>query len=192
MEVTSSVSWIAFTRFIAWTGCCLTLGALGFAQVSDAVDSPAKAASLKAFLQNYVKDHRFDDDRGTRYAAAFVDLTGDQKQEAIVYLAGRWWCGSGGCPILVLKRDGPSWKIVAKVMITRPPIRVLTNSSNGWHSLGVWVAGGGIEPGYEAELQFDGNAYPSNPSVPPAQRLKGRVDGVVVIPSFESAVPLYP
>lgn len=192
MEVMSSVSWIAFTRFIPWIACCVTFGLLGFAQVPEAGDSTAGAVSLKAFLQSYVKNHHLGDDRGTRYAVSFVDLNGDQKPEAVVYLSGRWWCGSGGCPILVLRRKGASWNIVTKVTITRPPIRVLTNSSNGWHDIGVWVAGGGIDPGYEAALEFDGNTYPNNPSVPPAKRLKTNVDGAVILPSLESGVSLYP
>ena len=141
--------------------------------------------SLKRFLQTY------DDDKETRYIAAFRDLNDDGRPEAIVYLISNEWCGSGGCTALILTQNGNSWRIVTKTTITRPPIRVLANISNGWHTIGVWVEGGGILPGYEAELRFNGKKYPSNPSVPPARPLKKGVEGEVVIPSMDNAVFLY-
>ena len=150
----------------------------------DAAPSAAEE-SLKRFLQSW------DNDKTTRYVAAFRDLNGDGIPEAIVYLVGPEWCGSGGCNTLILTRDGGSWKIVANITITRPPIRVLTNTSHGWRSIGVWVQGGGIQPGYEAELRFDGKSYPENPSILPARRLEGKPAGEVVIPSARAATPLY-
>jgi hypothetical protein len=147
---------------------------------------PEAEKSLKRFLQT------FDDDKSTRYVAAFRDLDGDGTPEAIVYLMSNEWCGSGGCNTLILKRDGNSWRIVTNITITQPPIRVLMNTSNGWRSIGVWVQGGGIQPGYEAELQFDGKTYPRNPSTPPARRLAGKIAGEVVVPSTQDGTPLYP
>lgn len=147
--------------------------------------SPEAEESLKRFLQT------LDNDKTTRYIAAFRDLNGDGKSEAIVYLLGRNWCGSGGCNTLILAPDGSSWRIVSNIRITRPPIRLLTRTSHGWHSLGIWVQGGGIQPGYEAELRFDGKSYPKNPSVPPARRLTGHLEGEVIIPSVQDGKPLY-
>ena len=80
-----------------------------------------------------------------------------------VYLLGNRWCGSGGCHTLVLKRKGVSWSIVTKIRIARTPIRVMPDMSNGWHSIGVWVQGGGVQPGYEAELRFNGASYSREP-----------------------------
>jgi len=74
---------------------------------------------------------------------------------------------------------------------TQLPIRVLSTKTNGWHDLGVGVAGGGIQPGYEARLRFDGRTYPSNPTVPPAQELKAKVEGKIVIPADATGTPLY-
>jgi len=142
--------------------------------------------SLTRFLRG------FDEDRGTRYISVFRDLNGDGVPEAIVYLLGRAWCGSGGCTTLILERDNDSLKVLTKVTVTRLPIRVLTKASNGWRSLGVWVEGGGIQPGYEAELEFDGGTYPTNPTVPPARRLAVSSEGDVVIGTLEAAVALYP
>ena len=66
---------------------------------------------------------------------------------------------------------------------------VFPEVKNGWHTLGVAVAGGGILPGYQAELPFDGHAYPENPSVPPASRSKAK--GSVLIPIDAATIPLY-
>src|SRR5436190_1567725 len=117
---------------------------------------------------------------------------GTKKNEAIVYLMGGEWCGSGGCTMLILASEASSFRVVTKITITRPPIRVLSSTSHGWHSIGVWVAGGRIEPAFEAELSFDGKSYPGNPSVPPARRLAAQVAGNVVIPSSQAGMPLFP
>jgi hypothetical protein len=150
---------------------------------SDAA-SPAEE-SLRRFLQT------LDNDKATRYITAFHDLNDDGTPEALVYLLGRKWCGSGGCNTLVLTQDRNSWRMVANISITRPPIRVLADQSNGWHGIGVWVQGGGIQNGYEAELRFDGKSYPRNPSVPPAKRLEGQQAGEVVIASTGDGKLLY-
>jgi hypothetical protein len=77
------------------------------AQSSDAEDF------LKTFLQNERK-LLLDVDKTTKYLAAFVDLNGDGVNEAIVYVIGRSWCGTGGCNMLILARDGNSWKEVTR------------------------------------------------------------------------------
>lgn len=124
----------------------------------------------------------FDKDLKGRFVDGFIDLNGDGRAEAIVHLTSNDWCGSGGCTTLVLVRDGDSWRVLTKITITSPPIRVLTSKTNGWRSIAVWVEGGGISPGYEAELRFNGRNYPSNPSVAPARRVTGEVAGTIVIP----------
>src|ERR1019366_1518014 len=103
--------------------------------------------------------------------------------QVIVYLTGLSWCGSGGCPTLVLTPKGSSYKLLSRILVTRPPIRVLAGKSYGWHNLAVWVGGGGIQPGYEAELRFDGKSYPISPANPPARHLVGAAHGEIVIPA---------
>jgi hypothetical protein len=156
-------------------------------QKADAQTSEANE-SLKSFLKT------LDDDKTTRYALAFRDLNADGTPEAIVYLVGNRWCGSGGCNTLILTPERSSWRIVGNIRITRPPIRVLKSTSHGWRDVSVWVQGGGTQSGYEAELRFNGKAYPSNPSVPPAERLE-KPKGEVVITEEQgerqNATPLY-
>lgn len=160
--------------------------AINTVNAQQGADAPSAEAteSLKKILRT------LDDDRSARYLLAFRDLNGDGTPEAIVYLIGSW-CGSGGCSMFILTPKGSSWRIVTNIRITRPPIYVLSDKSKGWHSIGVWVQGGGIQPGYEAELRFNGKTYPTNPSMPPARRLEGKPMGDVVIPSVQDAKLLY-
>ena len=162
------------------------------AQRLPKAQSAEEEASLKSFLQNELRMPPLDDDKTTKYLAAFVDLNGDGTSEAIVYVTGRTWCGTGGCFMLILARAGTSWRIVTETTITRTPIRVLSTASNGWRNITVWVQGGGIQPGYEAELRFDGKIYPENPSVPPARRLTRKVPGQIILSSSQSGKLLWP
>jgi len=187
----------AFVMILAMMTCSAFAG---FACLGQSKQQPGVAApiegSLKTFLQDYLKKPRLSDDETTRYFDANVDLNDDGKQEIIVYIMGRRSCGSGGCNTLVLAREGSSYRVVTNITISRPPIRALSKLSHGWRSLTVWVQGGGILPGYEAELPFDGTSYPSNPSVLPARRLTQGVSGEIVLPESTNDIrngkPLYP
>ena len=138
---------------------------------------------LRSYLEIAGSQQAFPEDGvGTRYFDAYYDLNGDGQPEAIVYVAGRAFCGSGGCSLLILAAEGASYRVVTRTTVTRAPIRVLARTSHGWRSIGVWVQGGGIQPGYEAELRFDGKRYPSNPSVAPTRRLPAGVPGETVLP----------
>ncbi len=177
-----------FSTVAILTACLLLLSASCFAQLERQPISSQKN-SLRKFLQDYAGDS--DDEKTTRYDSAFVDLKDDGAREVIVYLSGDGWCGSGGCTTLVLAPDGLSYRVVSKITITRPPIRVLTSRSNGWRNISVQVRGGGVQPGYEAELMFDGKSYPLNPSTPPAQHLPGKTAGEIVVPYEGEGTPLY-
>lgn len=150
------------------------------------------ASALGASLKRYLQVWDGDASKKTRYIAAFRDLNGDGKDEAIVYVISNGLCRSGGdCPTLVLRQAGRTWEIVTKIMVTRPPVRVSTGTYNGWHNIGVWVLGGEGQSGYEAELRFDGKTYPRNAADPSLPRLEGESDGEMVIRSAKDGVPLY-
>jgi hypothetical protein len=155
------------------------------------VPSAASREALEVFLRNYLARPPLEPDPTTEYAAAVVALNNDKDKEVIVYVSGAYWCGTGGCHTLVLREEGASYEVVADITITRPPIRVLSSMSHGWHDIGVWVQGGGIQPGHEVVLSFDGHQYPSNPSALPARPLRGYVSGDVAIPRTDSGAPLY-
>jgi hypothetical protein len=152
--------------------------------------SATQGNSLKKFLQSYVGVPT-DENIATRYSATFVDLRDDGTQEIIVYLTSDGWCGTGGCTTLILAPEGTSYRIVTTITVVRLPIRVLATKSNGWHDISVVTRINGIEPTYEAILSFDGKSYPSNPSMPPARRLDGKVEGQIVMPVTAEDKPLY-
>lgn len=151
----------------------------------------AQEKSLQKFLQHYAESLDVPDVTATRYVAAFVHLH-NGGQQVIVYLIGPAWCGTGGCTTLILVPKDSSYTVLTAMSVAQQPIRVLETKSNGWHDLGVWVQGGGIQPGYEARLSFDGKSYPGNPTVPPAQPLTAKVAGKVVVSYSAKGEPLYP
>jgi hypothetical protein len=159
------------------------------AQPQHQPSSKQQEDSLKRFLRNYVGSG--DDEKRTSYSSAFVDLKDDGTQEVIVFLSGGGWCGTGGCRTLILAPKAPSYRVVTAIIIAWTPIRVLTTKSHGWHDLSVWVEGGGIQPGYETTLSFDGRTYPRKTSVPPARRPAKKAAGKVVIPRDADETPLF-
>jgi hypothetical protein len=120
------------------------------------------------------------------YFAKQVDLNGDRRAETIVHVAGPMVCGTGGCDTFVLTQEGREFRLVSRISVTRPPIVVASTATHGWRDLIVRVGGGGVIPGYDARLRFDGTTYPGNPTVPPAQPVKGPVSGELAIPVFQS------
>jgi hypothetical protein len=151
-----------------------------------AADAPFTAASAPAahVLGPAIRE-ALGDDSETRYFDAAVDLNKDGKQEVVVYAAGRTVCGTGGCPIYVFTPSAEGYRPVGRISVARPPVRVSPRSAHGWRNLIVGVAGGGISAG-SAELEFDGAAYASNPTMPPARPVESLAGAAVLIPDFES------
>jgi hypothetical protein len=142
--------------------------------------------SLREFLQAYAREKRLSDDKDMRYYRAFVDLNDDGQKEAIVFLIGRWWCGSSGCPTLILAPTTTSWRVVARLPATDIPIRVLNARSKRWRNISVCVHGPGL-PQSEVALRFDGRTYPSSSATPVIKEAPGEV----VISSSNSPIYLY-
>lgn len=127
--------------------------------------------SFEPWLQNQLRTQNAGNPEKSqfRYDYAFVDLDGDGTVEALVYQAGPG-CGTGGCGIEVYKRGDISWYRIARTSIGWAPVYVFNTTSNGWRDLGLLVRGGGELRGYIARLRYDGNSYPYNPSMLPAER----------------------
>jgi hypothetical protein len=149
------------------------------------------SSALTQFLRTELEDPEDGVDKATRISTAVVESDGNSKMEIVVYISGGSWCGSGGCRLLILEPNGRSFKVIGETTITRPPIRVLRTQSNGHFDIGVWVQGGGIQPGHEAILRFDGKSYPSNPSVASAVHHSKKVPGKVLIARDDPGILLY-
>jgi len=159
--------------------------ATAIALIVGTVASAATPPGVAAFVR---------DQKLTRYSLALTDLNGDGHPEALIYAMATTegggqsdLCGSGGCDLYVLSLTSTGYQQVTDISISRTPIRVLPTISHGWHDLGVVVAGGGIMHAYEARLRFDGHSYPSNPTTPPATRLRKKAGKTVI--SAESPAP---
>lgn len=149
---------------IASLSCCASTGA-----------APASAAPapVAPWLRTFYEGRAAHRDPTALYSVSFADLDGDGRKEALVYVSGQTMCGSGGCSLFILAPRGRSWRLVTKTTITWPPIRLLPTRRHGWRDLGVRVRGGGILPGYEAVLSFDGRKYRSNPGTTPDRSKAG-------------------
>lgn len=157
----------------------ILLALLGFILATPALAQAPQERSLRAWLQQHFAGER-ETAADARYVAAWGDLDGDGRPEAIVYLLSSYFCGTGGCNLLVLTQAGRGWRQVADMTIVNAPVRMLETRSHGWRDLAVLVAGGGSRA-HEARLRFDGRRYPGNPSVAPAVPIRGHVAGRILI-----------
>ena len=98
------------------------------------------------------------------YRQGRADLDGDGTEEFLVYLRGPMVCGSGGCPLLVLRAEPDGASMILETSVTQLPLGVLDTSTNGMRDLWVTTAGGGA-PSAIRKLSWSGTAYPTNPTV---------------------------
>ena len=153
-------------------------------ELDEGFDRPA----VLRFLRDYAEQNGAVGDMPTRVALAAIpgsDLVA-------AYLMGPFWCGTGGCNLLVLRpaEGEETYAIIGEISIVQTPVRALSTRNNGLPDLGVQVSGGGVEEGYEALLAFDGLAYPENPSAPPARPIE-RAQGTVIIAEEDRGEPLF-
>jgi hypothetical protein len=145
----------------------LALVALAGCSQSNDDNPPPEAAAVPAKedarLISYLNE-KYLDVAPIQYRAGRIDLDGDGTDEVLAYVGGSLVCGSGGCPLLVLKDDGTTFTPIAETSVTRLPVGVLDTTTNGMKDLWVTVGGGGGESGLR-KLSFDGKSYPANPTV---------------------------
>lgn len=101
--------------------------------------------------------------------AAWADLNGDRRPEALVYLISGNYCGTGGCTLFIYTPEQGSWYQHGSLTVTNPPIMVLNTPTRGWRDLAVRVRGGGARPRM-AIVRHGRITYESNPSLAAALR----------------------
>ncbi|UBB90393.1 hypothetical protein J4771_03290 [Candidatus Kaistella beijingensis] len=84
------------------------------------------------------------------------DLNNDGQKEVFVYLNSPYFCGTGGCTILLLS---PNQELITKFTVTNPPIFIEPTFKNDWKILTV------KSEGEWKELLNINGSYPSNPTV---------------------------
>jgi hypothetical protein len=114
-------------------------------------------------LREAVQQHlRVPVGRKIDYRFALVDLNGDGRDDAVVFISAPEYCGSGGCVMDVFRATANGFAFVSGSTVTSLPIRVTTDATHGWRSLIVNSNGRG-----DVIMRFDGVRYPLNPSVQP-------------------------
>lgn len=157
--------------------------ALGAALASTAhADTPQAGdeAAVLSWLRQELGTGAEPGEAPPKVALAWADLNGDGRAEAIVYVVGRRWCGSGGCKLLIGEINAQGVEPRASMTITQPPIAVLHTRTQGYRDLSVGVCGGGVTRCYRAQMRFDRGYYLSNPSV--AARLQAGAREDIVLP----------
>lgn len=160
------------------------------ASCSAPAQTPAKADDAKAAppavvmpvvdptLDAHVRDYARDGSLPLRYATA---RTGDGPQDlTLVYLVGGDYCGSGGCTLLILRKNADLYERLGRLTVVQTPIRVLESATNGMPDLAVGVRGGGAE-GHQALIPFDGQRYAPNPTTAPARAIPAGTPGRALI-----------
>lgn len=98
----------------------------------------------------------FIDSLGRQFKYSLFDLNQDGSHEIFVGLTSSFFCGSGGCTILLVTGQGD---LITKFTVVDYPLYVDPNRSNGWNNLVMYS-------GKQNRLvKFNGQKYPSNPSI---------------------------
>ncbi len=85
-----------------------------------------------------------------------IDLNNDGTKEIFVNLSSIYFCGTGGCTVLLLDDQ---LRPITEFTVTQTPIYVEETIENGWNVLMVQ------SEGKWRKLSYDNGTYPSNPSV---------------------------
>lgn len=88
-----------------------------------------------------------------------IDLNTDGKMEVFVSFYTPYFCGTGGCTVLLLDDQ---LKPITKFTVTNPPLFAEQETTDGWKTLLVQDRDGW------KQLAYKNGKYPSNPSVLPA------------------------
>lgn len=160
----------------------LSLALLLFALPAVADSSAADTALL--LLREAVTQYAapFDVDWSpANMRVAWADLDADGVEDALVYLDGAAWCGSGGCTLLVFQAvdstdvaELGAYTPVAEISLMHGPVTLSPQRTHGWRDLLVQGESGGWQ-----RMAFDGETYPFSPSG--GETVGAPVDGGIVV-----------
>lgn len=155
---------------------------IDFSQVKYILSEEKRNLKLeKAVAKEMFEEYYSEDEYPKyRYLYNYVDLNGDSKNEVFVLLMGMYFSGSGGSTGVIFEEDGDSYKSISNFSLVRSPIIISDDKTNGWKDIIMQVSGGGHPLSYNI-LKFDGNKYPSNPSVQPEVEKGTTVTGLGII-----------
>ena len=127
-------------------------------------ENPTDEAALERAVFRYILPFTTAPD-DTSWKTRWTDLNGDDVLDALVYVSGPDWCGSGGCTLLVFESvTGPdadelgAFRPAAEVSLVNGPVLVAGGGPDGWRDLVVQTDGDTLRI-----LRFDGETYPGSP-----------------------------
>lgn len=126
--------------------------------------SPADVRSgIERYLQKYLRDDldvMSEEDR--QYSYDTFDLNNDGKKEIFVALVSPYFCGSGGCTLLILN---PDFTLNSRMTLVNFPLQASSETSHGWRNLVIPSKGDHL-------MKYNGKKYPGNPSTQPKVKLE--------------------
>lgn len=104
---------------------------------------------LKADLKVIPKDQR-------KFQFVKIDINNDGEDEVLVNFMTNYFCGTGGCNLLLLNTD---MEPITNFTVTKTPLYIAKSEENTWgeiwtHSAGKW-----------RKLVYKDDSYPTNPSL---------------------------
>ncbi|MRM84171.1 hypothetical protein [Riemerella anatipestifer] len=142
----------------------------------------ALALRVKDYLNNSFltkEDAKTITPEDKKFKLAQVDLNNDGKNEIFVHLTSSYFCGSGGCTVLLLQND---LKPITTFTVTTPPFWVQSKEENGWKVLSVQD-----REGWKT-LTFSNGTYPSNPSLLDASKEPNKAEATEVLSETNTEV----
>jgi len=140
-------------------------------------DSQAQLeAKAIAFLRAQYKNDMSTgvlDSASRRFIVAEHDLNADGDKEIFIGLSGSYFCGSGGCTVLLLTSES---KLLNTFTVVSYPVAAAVTTTNGWVDLVM------SSNGKSHILKFNGIKYPSNPSIQPAIKFVDQAHQVILAP----------
>ncbi|MFL5349111.1 MAG: hypothetical protein ACJ8AT_30290 [Hyalangium sp.] len=152
----------------ALTLLCISLFcAFGNESAAAAPPEPSSAevrSGIESYLKKYLRDDlkvMSEDDR--KYSYDTFDLNNDGRKEIFVALIGPYFCGSGGCTLLILN---PDFTLNSRMTVVGDlPLQASSKTTHGWRDLVIQSRGDHL-------MKYNGKKYPSNPSIQPKVKLE--------------------
>ena len=109
-----------------------------------------------------------------RYVYGRVDLNDDDGQEEVfAYLMGSFFCGTGGCNLLLFNAAQKGYSLVTEFTTSRLPVIVLDERRKGWRDFIRLESGGGAPASY-IRYTFDGKQYVEGERMPADEVPEGK------------------
>lgn len=115
--------------------------------------------AIKEYLNNTfltAADKRVISEDEKKFSFYEIDLNNDGNKEIFINLKSPYFCGSGGCTVLLLS---DKLNLISKFTVTNTPIFAEPTVKNGWKVLSIKSSG------EWKELIYADGKYPENPTV---------------------------